>query len=107
MQVAQKTIIVVSCAIVFGAALYVYAANPFDIQFPISELGNCGSLEECKVYCDEFSHANECNVFAVKYGLSSEKSAEKVKNISKTGPGGCTSESECKAYCDDISNADE
>ncbi len=24
--------------------------NPFNIQFPVAELGNCGSYDECKAY---------------------------------------------------------
>lgn len=38
-------------AITAGAVI-VLASSPFDIDFPIAELGNCANKTECKNYCD-------------------------------------------------------
>jgi len=75
-------------------------ANLFDIQFPIAELGNCGSMGECKTYCDDAENIGACTAFAEKQGLITPKKAQKVKVISeKIGPGGCKNASECDNYC--------
>ena len=37
----------------FSFAFIAHAQNPFNIEFPIPELGNCGSMDECEAYCDE------------------------------------------------------
>ena len=44
--------------------------NPFDIQFPVSELGNCGSTQECKIYCDDPANARACTDWAVSKGFA-------------------------------------
>ena len=71
-----------------------------DIEFPIPELGNCGNKDECRAYCDDFSHKNECLGFAKKHGLLAEEEIEKVADIPDTGPGGCKGESACRVYCE-------
>ncbi|PIR57816.1 MAG: hypothetical protein COU71_01970 [Parcubacteria group bacterium CG10_big_fil_rev_8_21_14_0_10_38_31] len=75
-------------------------ANPFDIQFPVSELGNCKSMSECKLYCDEPENISACSIFAEKQGLIDRKETGKVKTIeAKFGPGGCKNARECDDYC--------
>ena len=93
--------------LIVGTAWYVSAASIFDIEFPISELGNCGDKTECKSYCNDLSHKNECLAFAKKYGLVDEKTAARAEKLPETGPGGCKGESECRNYCDSADNADE
>ena len=39
------------------------------ITFPISELDNCTSVENCKVFCDQPTSMNACMSFAEKKGL--------------------------------------
>ena len=82
--------------------------NPFNLNFPIPELGNCGSYDECKTYCDDSTRANACFSFAEKNGLVKKEEAGAAKEIlEKGGPGGCKSEAECKSYCDSGGNIDE
>jgi len=87
--------------IAFGAV----AANPFNIKFPIPELGNCGSLEECKAYCDDSSNADACLSFGEKQGLIKKNEAgqaKKFKNSLSKGDvpvAGCTDEDSCKKLC--------
>jgi len=73
----------------------VFAQNPFDIQFPISELGNCGSLEECGTYCDNPANINACLAWAESQGI--EVGPHDDRKI--TGPGGCSTEAECDVFC--------
>ena len=79
--------------------------NPFDIQFPVSELGNCGSTQECKIYCDDPANARACTDWAVSKGFAQsspkneyqEKSREVVEQ--REGPGGCRGQKECDTFC--------
>ncbi len=91
------------------------AQNPFDIKFPIPELGNCQDLSSCKNYCDNSDHSDVCIAFGKEHNLISDQDVEKAKQqnaleqeISTSGgPGGCTSKDQCKAYCQDSSHLDE
>lgn len=90
-----------------GLFTFVYATSPFDITFPIPELGNCQNKDSCKAYCDDLSHKDECVSFAKKHGFISDEDAEKAAKMPNAGPGGCKSENECRAYCADEANMDE
>lgn len=87
--------------------LRAYAVSPFDITFPVSELGNCANNEECKTYCDDLENKDACAAFAVKHGFAKKEEVAIVKKLPETGPGGCSSESECGVYCTDESHAEE
>lgn len=78
------------------------------VVFPVAELGDCGSKEACKLYCDEASHRDACFAYAKKVGLMSSEKIEAAKVIlSKKGPGSCNSKDSCKAYCADSSHTEE
>ncbi len=83
------------------------ASSPFDIEFPIPELGNCADQALCKAYCDDLANKDACLEFAKKHGLATPAETEQAKRLPPVGPGGCSSESECRAYCDDVSHAEE
>ncbi|OHB21900.1 MAG: hypothetical protein A2939_01365 [Parcubacteria group bacterium RIFCSPLOWO2_01_FULL_48_18] len=97
----------VAAAGIFLAVVFVSASSPFDITFPIPELGGCADKDACKTYCDDISHKNECLVFAQKHGLVTKEDVEKAQKLPSTGPGGCSSQNECKAYCDSPDHFDE
>lgn len=90
-----------------GLAIFSSASSPFDIEFPIPELGNCADKGACKTYCDDFAHKNECIVFAEKHGFATRQEAEEVENHPPVGPGGCNNVEECEGYCDDPSHTEE
>lgn len=94
----------IGITLAFSTAL---AVSPFDITFPIPELGSCAGKNECKAYCDDLSHKDECIAFARKHNLISDEDVVKAAKIPKIGPGGCASESECRAYCADETHFDE
>ncbi|MGC9610681.1 MAG: hypothetical protein ABSE68_00420 [Minisyncoccia bacterium] len=86
------------------------AVNPIaNIQYPVSELGNCGSETECKTYCDNSAHLDACLSFAESHNLMSAgeiQAAKKFVAVGK-GPGGCATKESCNQYCDDASHIDE
>ncbi len=77
---------------------------PPAIEYPISELGNCGSVDECRTYCDDLSHKDACVIFGAAHGLIDEDEAQLAHDLPTTGPGGCTSKEACDAYCEDPAN---
>lgn len=110
----------IAVSILFGAVLVANAqSNPFAIEFPIAELGGCGSVQECKVFCDSPANGEACFAFAQSRGLVKGDDVKKHDEdkkfneqrrtaIEKKGaPGGCTSEKSCKEFCSDPNNGDE
>ena len=104
----------------FGFAFVAHAAvNPFNIVFPIPELGNCSDLNACKTYCDDAVHFDACTQFGKAHGLVSDQDIKKgkqelsqQKDIDRElsqggGPGDCKSRDECKTYCQDSSHLQE
>ncbi|MBU4348248.1 hypothetical protein KJ671_01945 [Patescibacteria group bacterium] len=84
--------------------------NPFDIQFPIEELGNCTSMENCKIYCDKSQNSDACFAYAEKNNLMPKEEiemAKKFKDVGMIGPGGCKGQTECDKYCDNSNNIEE
>jgi|GEM_PF-1517488 len=78
------------------------------VQFPISELGNCASRAACAAYCDTSNHIDACLTFAEKNQIISSQEARAARRIVKqNGPGGCKSTVECSAYCNDTAHAEE
>jgi hypothetical protein len=80
-----------------------------NINYPVAELGNCASKEECKAFCDKQENILECVVFAEQHGLIAPEEAERARAFVRTGtgPGGCSSQDECEAYCDGTDHMDE
>ena len=95
-------------------ALSAGALSPFDIEFPIPELGNCADKGACKAYCDDEENAEACQTFAEYHGFSSKSEVnERVRKIEEDGgPGGCARDEKnpvraCKRYCDDTAHIEE
>lgn len=102
-------------AAAFMVASVVFANSPFDIEFPVAELGGCADKTACKAYCDEEKNAEACYSFAEKHGLgaSREEVEESLKELEEDGgPGGCAEDEKnptlaCKRYCDSPANIGE
>lgn len=96
-------------------ALPVFANSPFDIEFPIPELGNCADKTACKSYCDNEEHLEVCQAFAAKHGLGAthEEVNKTLKELDEDGgPGGCANDAKnptlsCKRYCDNSVHIEE
>ncbi len=82
-----------------------------DITYPIIELGNCESKQECKIYCDQKENIDACISFAEKKKLLKKEEIEKAKKFTKLrnkkGPGGCLGKEECEIYCDNMNHIGE
>lgn len=103
-----------------------FAASVFDVKYPVADLGNCASREECKIFCDTPDNELTClrwaedNGFAPKptpkprnqpdqnqdknQGLDSERGGNEQQRIRdeeafKNAPGGCKAPRECDVYC--------
>ncbi len=75
-----------------------------EIEFPVPELGNCASMEECKIYCDNIYHLKECVIFAEKHNLIPAEELEEVKKVIAAmdrgvEPPPCNTRAECDIYC--------
>ena len=79
--------------------------------FPIPELGNCTSTENCKKYCDDSANIAACATFAEKNGMISKEEAAQAKEFADVlrgeGPGACKTKEACEAYCNGIGHIDE
>ncbi|MBI3684905.1 hypothetical protein HY250_00650 [Candidatus Azambacteria bacterium] len=95
----------------FAAPIVAFASSPFDITFPIPELGNCADNAACKAYCDDSANNNACVAFAELHGIKIDKENDvqaRAKLIREQGgPGGCQSDGDCRAYCEDPAHQDE
>ncbi len=94
------------------------AANPFDISYPVEELGNCESQDACETFCDEPANQDACFAWAADNGFIPEEEVEKIKRQTEKmeqiekgelppGPGGCDSLESCDAFCSEPGNAEE
>ncbi|MFH1193036.1 MAG: hypothetical protein V1656_01840 [Candidatus Jorgensenbacteria bacterium] len=111
--IASALVLVAGIAIA-GAILAVPALaqerSAPNIQFPVAELGNCGSERECKTYCNDPAHVDACITFAEKNGLMSREETATARKFSQggfKGPGGCTSKESCESYCDNVAHINE
>jgi hypothetical protein len=82
------------------------------IEYPVSELGNCASREECEVYCDNPENAETCLNFAEENDLMSADEIEEARKMiqflnSGETPGGCRNKEECEVYCDNEEHIEE
>jgi len=74
--------------------------------------GGCSTPEECKEYCSDISHAEECLSFAEKNNLASPEELKEMRKMNEImtttgGPGGCKSPKECDEYCSIPEHQDE
>ncbi len=41
-----------------------FSSTALAVTYPVAELDNCATEEECKTYCDDISHIDVCLNFA-------------------------------------------
>ncbi|MCR4311130.1 MAG: hypothetical protein NUV54_00980, partial [Candidatus Taylorbacteria bacterium] len=77
--------------------------------------GGCKGPEECRSYCSEQAHGEECFRFGKEHNLINEDQQQRfeegkmlrAKIQENGGPGGCTSPEGCKDFCADPTNVAE
>lgn len=87
-------------------------SNLEGITFPIVELGNCASKDECRSYCNDPAHIDACVSFAESHGLMNSDEVERARQFAKIiserkGPGDCSTPEECRKYCSSLDHIDE
>ena len=115
----QKFIVFSFAAIIFlflGVSLSAPAPNEASAQtpvalstitYPVAELGNCASQQECKTYCSVSSNNSKCIAFAKENNLSVLVPAVLTAMEKGESPGKCKDEVSCRAYCENIDNIEE
>ena len=114
----SKFLILSGIVLVLGliAGAYVFAAYDIEkakqLTYPIGELGNCGSFDECKVYCNKDENIPTCNRFAITHGLLTKEEAADTERLialmDESGlPGKCENAIECFSYCESVAHLDE
>lgn len=97
--------------ILIGSAISATDQDLSTITYPVADLGNCTSYEDCKTYCGAASNYSKCAAFAQKIGLEIEIPNDKkgVFAAMQKGesPGQCKDEVSCRAYCEDIDRLGE
>lgn len=82
----------------------------YGITFPVSALGGCTSVANCKAYCDDAAHKDACIAFAKQKGFykQSEQSKRQEHLITEAKTElGCNSKEACMALCQQPENADK
>lgn len=69
--------------------------------------GGCTTAAQCKLYCQNSAHREECVAFAAKAELISKDDALRFLMIDGKGPGGCTTKEGCQTYCNDQAHREE
>lgn len=103
--------ILIGFALITSGALSAQASSIDDIVYPVAELGDCENKLECKAYCNDIEHMDECIAFAEVHNLMSKREIKDAREFARAGlrqgPGGCTTHEQCENYCEDINNIEE
>jgi len=69
--------------------------------------GGCDSKDNCRDYCGDFAHAEECAAFNKKAGIILPDNEVFIEAVKNGGPGGCRNKNECENYCGDAAHRQE
>lgn len=75
--------------------------------------GGCKGKNDCKAYCDNPEHMDECLVFAEKAGFIPANELEEAKKAAKAmksgikSPGDCRGKKQCDTYCSQPEHMEE
>jgi hypothetical protein len=77
------------------------AIKKYNISFPVAELGNCNSLSECKLYCNDPVNQDTCISFAKQKGFYKQQSSAIENSLMLVAKNelGCDSKDSCKILC--------
>lgn len=85
-------------------------AKKYNVTFPIAELGGCGNISECRIFCEDPVNRDSCISYAKKKGFYKEPEVAGSKKDELLAAAkkelGCDSESSCKSLCSDQANFD-
>lgn len=101
---------IISAALVLAQEGRAGGGSATQIQYPVPELGNCKSEDDCRSYCDKPANLSACLDFAEKHDLMPKEELNKARKFEQAGgkgPGSCRGKNECDTFCNDIANIDE
>jgi len=79
-------------------------AKKHGVTFPIVELGNCASVQECMSFCNKEENHDACQAFGKKKALiQGDTEQDRLLNDAKTMLD-CDSKSTCSAFCQNPAN---
>ena len=117
MKIKKIIKIVIFTGLVLAALFFGYqqaqAKGVDDVKFPVEELGNCDSKENCKAYCDDPANIEKCLAFAEKNNLMKSEEINQARNYAKLVkskvefPGGAKNPAKAREYCNDPSHMEE
>lgn len=70
------------------------SGQPHGITFPIAELGNCASVDACRLYCEQPANHESCIQFAQNKGFYKQNAVASAESQL-----GCTSLDSCRTFC--------
>ena len=102
--------LIIGSTILVGRAFAEEPNGTANIQYPITELGNCENKASCRSYCDKSKNKEVCFDFAQENNLMSEQEIETAKKflaINEKGPGGCQGKEKCEEYCNNTNHIEK
>lgn len=113
MKIKNILIIIFFAFNFFPIAIANAQPNLDNIKYPVSELGQCGSREDCENYCSSDKNMVACINYAEKNNLLSIEDLKISKLVAEKiskgeTPGGCKTREQCESYCmGKVDNMDE
>ncbi len=87
------------------SSLALESVHKYGITFPITQLGNCLNVSECKAYCNIPSNQTACINFAKAKGLIRQTATTQNNSFTQARQLlGCTSIQSCRVFCDQEEN---
>ena len=78
-------------------------ASKYGVTFPIAELGSCSSYSDCRTYCEDPLHYDQCIAFAKDKGFYQESDTRDLLQQAQSELG-CSSEATCRSFCEQPAN---
>lgn len=84
-------------------------AKKLGITFPVPELGNCGSYQACRSFCDNEANQEVCIAFAKKKGFYKDEGNGRTQELLNAAKSelGCDSKQACEALCHEEANIEK
>lgn len=109
----KSAFLLITLSLALLMATTVFAQTPQDlaakygVTFPISELGECTDLSQCRTYCEDPINHHKCVEFAKEKGFYQEDPLEKdIQAVLAAASSqlGCNSYNSCQTFCNDPAN---
>lgn len=107
-------IIILVCLVFWSGVKLVVAqeatgsvAEKYGVKYPITELGNCANIGECREFCDDPINSTTCVEYGKQKGFYDEDKLSQAKETALRNAKsslGCDSEVSCRSFCQQPSN---